>query len=68
MTYINKMFAAVLDAHTNGVFSQTFYRIEADELFPAGCKCGSTNSGGDCDWCQVYYNGIGEAHGGTDTE
>lgn len=38
-------------------FNQTFYQAEADELFPAGCKCTSTNGGGDCDWCQVYYNG-----------
>ena len=28
---------------------------EANEAFPQGCKCTEMNSGGDCDWCQVYY-------------
>lgn len=28
----------------------------AYKLFPSGCKCTETNNGGDCDWCQVYYN------------
>ena len=35
---------------------QTFCREEADKLFPAGCQC-QRHGGGDCDWCQVYYDG-----------
>jgi hypothetical protein len=35
---------------------QTFYREEADAAFPQGCQCGN-NGGGDCAWCQIYYDG-----------
>jgi hypothetical protein len=33
------------------------YKADADRLFPEGCKCGN-NGGGDCDWCEIYYNGV----------
>ena len=35
--------------------SQRFYETEAYRRHPEGCKCPSTNGGGDCDWCHVYY-------------
>lgn len=38
----------------------TFYEAEAYKLFPEGCQCSETNGGGDCEWCQVYYYGMGE--------
>ena len=37
--------------------SDTTYEDDANRLFPEGCKCGN-NGGGDCDWCEIYYNGI----------
>lgn len=37
---------------------QTFYREEANKLYPEGCTCWpQNNAGGDCPWCQVYYDG-----------
>lgn len=48
---------------------QPFYREEADQMYPRGCQCWWSNSG-DCDWCQVYYEGptcpeCGEARPGS---
>ena len=37
-------------------YGQTTYEAEANFLFPGGCTEGN-NSGGDCDWCYVYYDG-----------
>jgi hypothetical protein len=28
----------------------------AHSIFPVGCRCSETDSGGDCDWCQAYYS------------
>ena len=33
---------------------QVTYKAEADALYPTGCTEGN-NSGGECEWCQVYY-------------
>jgi len=35
---------------------QVTYEAEANALFPEGCTEGN-NSGGECEWCQVYYYG-----------
>ena len=37
-------------------FKQVTFKSEADEKH-GSCKCTSTDSGGHCDWCQVYYHG-----------
>lgn len=37
--------------------SQGFHRADADRLYPRGCTCATTDSGGECEWCQVYYHG-----------
>jgi hypothetical protein len=37
-------------------YGQVTYKREADLLFPEGCTEGN-NSGGECDWCLVYYDG-----------
>jgi hypothetical protein len=29
--------------------------FDANRAHPGGCRCNSTDSGGDCDWCRVYY-------------
>jgi hypothetical protein len=39
--------------------SEKTYKADADRLFPEGCKCGN-NGGGDCDWCEIFYNELGE--------
>lgn len=36
-------------------FGQTFYPVEADAEHPEGCRCTGMDSGGECDWCNVYY-------------
>jgi hypothetical protein len=46
--------------HASHRAAQQFYEADANRLHPEGCKCTSTNGGGDCDWCQVYYNGPGD--------
>ncbi len=37
-------------------YGQTTYKAEADAAFPEGCACGN-NGGGDCGWCNIYYDG-----------
>lgn len=37
------------------VHGQTFYEALANELHPEGCQCNERHSGGDCEWCRVYY-------------
>ncbi len=37
-------------------YGQTFWPKAANAAFPEGCKCGN-NGGGECEWCDVYYNG-----------
>ena len=41
-----------------------FSAAHADSMFPAGCRCASMDSGGDCDWCHVYYEYLREAENG----
>jgi len=38
-------------------YGQVFYRLEADREHPEGCRCTSSDAGGDCSWCQTYYRG-----------
>ena len=33
------------------------FETYANQMFPRGCTCPGTNSGGDCEWCQCYHNG-----------
>ena len=40
-------------------YGQVTFEDEANAAFPDGCTEGN-NSGGDCDWCQIYYDWDGE--------
>lgn len=31
------------------------YEAEANREHPEGCQCTQTDSGGDCEWCAIYY-------------